>query len=98
MKAQCIWCQLDVAAEGWNTPGEPRPITHEMIHAFLQAFPEIIPQSFLDLEPQDYLRKDVYFSITEWAIFDLWAVQQGYWTIEATLENAVGRHKDTARR
>ncbi len=97
-EVKCSWCQMDVSAEAWNAPGEPRPITHEMVHAFMQAFPEIEPASYADLEPQDYLAKDVYFSLTEWPIFDLWAVQQGYWTIDAALAKAVAHDKDAKQR
>jgi hypothetical protein len=93
-KVTCFWCNVDAAAEAWNAPDDPLPITHEMLHAFLQAFPDIEPRSFADLEPQDYLRDDIYFSTTEWPIFDVWAVQQGYWPIDAILARAVARDKN----
>jgi hypothetical protein len=86
---KCFWCDMDGSEESWNAPDAPRPITHAMVHAFIQAFPDIEPTSFGDLEPQDYLGDDVYFSTSEWPIFGAWAVQQGYWTIDALLVQAV---------
>lgn len=53
-EVKCFWCDMDMSPEAWNAPDNPLPITHEMVHAFMHAFPEIEPRSMLDLEPQDY--------------------------------------------
>lgn len=44
-----------------------------------------------------YLGKDIYFSTSEWPIFDLWAVQQGYWPIDAVLARVVARDTNEKR-
>jgi hypothetical protein len=92
----CSWCHMDMSAAAWNAPDEPQPITHAMVHAFMQTFPGIEPRSMLDLEPQDYLGKDIYFSTTEWPIFALWAVQQGHWHIDLALKRIVAMWYETS--
>jgi hypothetical protein len=43
------------------------------------------------MEPRRYLSSDVYFDSPEWRVFDIWAVQQGYWPLEYILQRA---HQD----
>jgi hypothetical protein len=46
-EARCVWCHDFFTSKPWDDPTKPYEITHEMVHSFMQAFPDITPPQLL---------------------------------------------------